>query len=204
MLSYGQLADRVARLASGFGKLGLKPGDRVGLAMKNCVEYHEVLFACWHAGLVAVPMNAKLHAKEFASLLERAEIPTRVLDSEAQVMWDKLVRLNALALTTSATDRQVGFIRSDPEWRAILDACVHEGARVARAEGAEVDREEVMEQLDDAHETLGSSMQRDIAAGREPELDAIPGAVLRAGARHGIGCPTIERAVGLIAARAAV
>ena len=36
-------------------------------------------------------------------------------------------------------------------------------------------------------------MQRDIAAGREPELDAIPGSVLRAGARHGIECPTIAR-----------
>jgi len=72
VLSYGQLADRVARLASGFRKLKLEPGDRVGLAMKNCVEYHEVLFACWHAGLVAVPMNAKLHAKEFAYILENS------------------------------------------------------------------------------------------------------------------------------------
>ncbi len=44
-------------------------------------------------------------------------------------------------------------------------------------------------------------MQRDIAAGREPELDAIPGSVLRAGARHGIPCPTIERLVSMIAAR---
>ena len=37
--------------------------------MKNCPEYYEVLFACWHAGLTAVPMNAKLHAKEFAYIL---------------------------------------------------------------------------------------------------------------------------------------
>ena len=72
VLSYGQLADRVARLASGFRRLKLEPGDRVGLAMKNCVEYQEVLFACWHAGLVAVPMNAKLHAKEFAYILENS------------------------------------------------------------------------------------------------------------------------------------
>ncbi|HYR37064.1 MAG TPA: long-chain fatty acid--CoA ligase [Burkholderiales bacterium] len=72
-LSYGQLADRAARLAGGLrGKLGLAEGDRVGLAMKNCVEYHEVLFACWHAGLVAVPMNAKLHPKEFAYILENS------------------------------------------------------------------------------------------------------------------------------------
>jgi 2-dehydropantoate 2-reductase len=44
-------------------------------------------------------------------------------------------------------------------------------------------------------------MQRDIEAGREPELDAIPGAVLRAAARHGLACPTIEELMGTIAAR---
>ncbi len=40
--------------------------------MKNCPEYYELLFACWHAGLTAVPMNAKLHAKEFAYILENS------------------------------------------------------------------------------------------------------------------------------------
>ena len=39
-------------------------------------------------------------------------------------------------------------------------------------------------------------MQRDIAAGREPELDAIAGAVLRAGVRHGLRCPTVEWLAG--------
>ena len=55
-----------------------------------------------------------------------------------------------------------------------------------------------------AHATLGSSMQRDIAAGRAPELDAIPGSVLRAAARHDLACPTIERLVAMIAQRAGV
>ncbi len=69
--TYGQMASRVARLASGISrKLALKKGDRVALAMKNCPEFYEVLFACWHAGFTAVPMNAKLHAKEFAYILE--------------------------------------------------------------------------------------------------------------------------------------
>jgi 2-dehydropantoate 2-reductase len=45
-------------------------------------------------------------------------------------------------------------------------------------------------------------MQRDIAAGRQPELDAIGGAVLRAAARHALECPTIERLVVRVAARA--
>ena len=71
--TYGQLASRVTRLAAGLlGKLRLKPGERVALYMQNCVEYFEVLFAIWHAGLVAVPVNAKLHPRELAWILENS------------------------------------------------------------------------------------------------------------------------------------
>jgi long-chain acyl-CoA synthetase len=63
--TYGELSSRVSRLAAGLtSKYNLKAGDRVALAMKNCPEYWQLLFACWHAGLTAVPINAKLHAKE--------------------------------------------------------------------------------------------------------------------------------------------
>ncbi|WIM09904.1 AMP-binding protein [Enhydrobacter sp.] len=48
---------------------GLQPGDRVAFALSNCVESIEVMYAIWHAGLCAVPMNAKLHAREFAFIL---------------------------------------------------------------------------------------------------------------------------------------
>lgn len=140
----------------------------------------------------------------FASLLEQAEVPAQVEDSEPQVMWGKLVRLNALACTTAAADRPLGFIRSDPTWSADLAACVSEGVSVAGAEGARVEVATVMGELEAAHAELGSSMQRDIAAGREPELDHIPGAVLRAGARHGLSCPTVARLAAAIAERAGV
>ncbi len=123
---------------------------------------------------------------------------------EAQVMWSKLVRLNALACTTSAFDKLLGEIRSTPELRAELVGAIDEGCAVAQAEGASIPPAEALGELTAAHATLGSSMQRDIAAGRAPELDAIPGSVLRAGARHGIECPTVERLVGMIAARAGV
>ncbi|MDX6698856.1 MAG: 2-dehydropantoate 2-reductase, partial [Solirubrobacteraceae bacterium] len=118
-----------------------------------------------------------------AATLEASEIPARVLDSEAQVLWGKLVRLNALACTTSAYDLPLGPIRDTPELRADLEGAVREGAAVATAEGASVAFESVMEELLDAHAELSSSMNRDIHAGRAPELDQIPGAVLRAGAR---------------------
>jgi 2-dehydropantoate 2-reductase len=135
--------------------------------------------------------------------LTGAGVPVRVQQSEAQVMWSKLVRLNALACTTSAFDKLLGEIRSTPELRAALVGAIEEGCAVGRAEGAEdVDPAIALGELELAHDTLGSSMQRDIAAGRPPELDAIPGSVLRAAARHGIQCPTIERLVVLIAERA--
>ena len=71
--SYREMAARVSRLSSGLRrKLNLQAADRVAIAMKNCPEFYEVLFACWHAGMTAVPMNAKLHAKEFAYILENS------------------------------------------------------------------------------------------------------------------------------------
>src|SRR5688500_19302265 len=65
------MAHRVSCLSAGLtGKMNMKAGDRIALAMTNCPEFYEVLFACWHAGITAVPMNAKLHPKEFAYILE--------------------------------------------------------------------------------------------------------------------------------------
>jgi ketopantoate reductase len=45
-------------------------------------------------------------------------------------------------------------------------------------------------------------MQKDVAAGRAPELDAIAGPVQRGGARHGIPVPATAELAGLVAARA--
>jgi 2-dehydropantoate 2-reductase len=139
-----------------------------------------------------------------AARLEAAGIPARVCESEPQVMWSKLVRLNALACTTSAFDALLGEIRDTPRLRAALIGAIEEGCAVANAEGAQIDASDPLGELNDAHATLGSSMQRDIAAGRPPELDAIPGAVLRAAARHGLQCPTIEGLVATIVERAGV
>ncbi len=69
-LTYGRLAQRALGLSESLrAKLGLNPGERVALYLPNCVEYFEILFAIWHAGLVAVPVNAKLHARELEWIL---------------------------------------------------------------------------------------------------------------------------------------
>jgi long-chain acyl-CoA synthetase len=71
--SYGQLAGRAALLAGALReKFGLKPGERVAIVAKNSHHYLELLFGIWHAGLAAVPANAKLHGAELGFILEHS------------------------------------------------------------------------------------------------------------------------------------
>src|SRR5580700_11415995 len=70
---YGDLAKRAAQLASSLReRLALRPGDRVAIVAKNCPEYIELMFGVWHAGLAAVPANAKLHGRELGYILEHS------------------------------------------------------------------------------------------------------------------------------------
>ena len=72
-ISYGDLMRRVAAMAAGFrNALGLIPGDCVALAMGNCPQYVELWYAAWYAGLIAVPMNAKLHPRELGFILQNS------------------------------------------------------------------------------------------------------------------------------------
>src|SRR5436305_7557381 len=86
MQSYGTLAERAAKLASALHALGLRPGDRVAIIAKNCVEYVETIHGIWHGGFAAVPANAKLHGRELGYILEhsgaRVCLATPGLDEE--------------------------------------------------------------------------------------------------------------------------
>jgi long-chain acyl-CoA synthetase len=70
--TYGETAGRVARLAGALRGMGLEPGDRVAIVAKNSPDYVEILYAVWHAGLAAVPANAKLHGAELGYILEQS------------------------------------------------------------------------------------------------------------------------------------
>lgn len=71
--TFGDLAMRAARLAGALrGRFGLRPGDRVAIAAKNSPRYLELLYGIWHAGLAAVPANAKLHGAELGYILEHS------------------------------------------------------------------------------------------------------------------------------------
>src|SRR3954471_10524357 len=80
---WATFAARTAGAAAGLrDDFGLSPGDRVAIVMRNRPEYLEALFAVWHAGLVAVPVNARLHREEIAYVLEDSETAVVVADPD--------------------------------------------------------------------------------------------------------------------------
>lgn len=72
-LDYAGFARQVGTTAAALRSLhGLAPGARVALFMENCGAYLPLLFGCWRAGLTAVPINNKLHAREAGWIVENA------------------------------------------------------------------------------------------------------------------------------------
>jgi len=83
--SHGELARRVSRVAGGLRqRRGLARGDRVAIVMRNAPEYLVALYGAWWAGLCAVPVNAKLHAREIEYIVANSGARL-VLDDPSQV-----------------------------------------------------------------------------------------------------------------------
>ncbi|MEZ5674516.1 MAG: AMP-binding protein [Thalassovita sp.] len=70
--SYGAFHDRAARVAGWLVAQGVKPGDRVAIFMKNCPDLLIVQYGIWYAGAACVPINAKLHGREAAWIIENS------------------------------------------------------------------------------------------------------------------------------------
>jgi long-chain acyl-CoA synthetase len=72
LADYASFAHGVRAIGAGLRAHGLQPGERVALIARNQPEYVEAMFACWWAGLVAVPVNAKLHVRELEYVLDHS------------------------------------------------------------------------------------------------------------------------------------
>lgn len=105
---YRQLARRAAALAGGLrARFALVPGDRVALVMKNAPQYIELLHGIWHAGLVAVPVNAKLHQEEFRYILENSGARIAFVSADlAEVIAPLAHQLETLQAVIAAGSRE--------------------------------------------------------------------------------------------------
>lgn len=118
--------------------------------------------------------------------------------NEQTLLWSKLCFLAPIALVTSASGKDKGGVYADPGWKGKLDAAVVEACAVAKADGAEVDLSKLRETFDGLPPTMRSSMQKDLAAGRQLELDAIGGPIVRGGERYGIAVPMTSDLIAAI------
>ncbi len=96
-------AARIARVATAFhDEFRLAPGSRVAIVMRNRPEYLEALFGIWHAGLVAVPVNARLHRDEIAYILEHSASTVVVTDDDhaedVESLVDEIASLNTVVV----------------------------------------------------------------------------------------------------------
>jgi long-chain acyl-CoA synthetase len=111
--NYRELAQRVACIAGALrNTLQLAPGDRVALFMTNNTEYLEVLYGIWYAGLTAVPINAKLHAREAEFILQDAGASALFLSAD----------LADVLSTLQAPDLRATFIPGSDEYHELLQA----------------------------------------------------------------------------------
>jgi len=132
-------------------------------------------------------------ALRFERRLVEAGVDVDVRDDELTMLWGKLIFLCPLALLTTKYGIAAGEART--AHRGELVALINEIAQVGQAVGASLSPETTLEFFDSVPPTMGSSMQHDAAAGKDIELDAIGGAVLRAGGRTGISTPVTEKLV---------
>jgi len=110
--NYRQFAQRVRAMAFSLRyRLGMSTGDRVAIAMSNRPEFYETLFAIWHAGLVGVPMNPKLHSKEFEYILS---------NSQARVCFVSPDLMQSIAhLPYQAEQLELVIATDSPDYRAL-------------------------------------------------------------------------------------
>jgi acyl-CoA synthetase (AMP-forming)/AMP-acid ligase II len=81
-LTYGEVGARVGALSAALRDFGVSPGQRVALLHKNCHCVLETYFAAAHGGVVLVPLNFRLTAKDLAFVLDDTEARLMIADSE--------------------------------------------------------------------------------------------------------------------------
>jgi len=146
---------------------------------------------------LALPGDLADRHRRRALHLERrlvaADVDVTVGDDELSMLWGKLIFLGPLALLTTRYGITAGEART--AHRDELVALIHEIAGVGRALGASLSPESTLDFFDSVPAAMRSSMQHDAAAGKDIELDAIGGAVLRAGDRTGVPAPVTRKLV---------
>jgi 2-dehydropantoate 2-reductase len=123
--------------------------------------------------------NEKSRLVPILEIFRRFGFECLFVQDEPTLLWSKLVFLAPVALSTAAARSSIGEVLADSARAALLETSVAEACAVAIRSGAKVDAEAVLARIKSLPPNMRSSMERDIANGNAPELDAIAGPILR-------------------------
>ncbi|WAI85512.1 MULTISPECIES: benzoate-CoA ligase family protein [Achromobacter] len=73
-LSYGELAERVARMAGALRQLGLRREERILLLMQDTVDWPVAFLGALHAGVVPVAVNTLLTPDDYAYIITHSRV----------------------------------------------------------------------------------------------------------------------------------
>ncbi|MBM4265060.1 MAG: ketopantoate reductase family protein [Deltaproteobacteria bacterium] len=144
-------------------------------------------------------------AQRLAEVFADAGIPSEAAGATEPILWEKALYncgLNPLGALHGLT---YGEVAASEALRPLLDGAMDEAFAVARASGIALVWKTEAEFRVHFHSTLlpptaahRSSMRQDLEGGRPTEVDAIGGAIVRAGERHGVPTPINRRLVAEI------
>ncbi|HUG26064.1 ketopantoate reductase family protein [Piscinibacter sp.] len=158
-------------------------------------------------GHVRMMMSDGSHCDRLLALaqaLTNAGLSTTVDPSVQAAIWEKVAFNAALNTVCAVANCTVGDVGSAPPARALAHRIASEVLAVAAADGVRVDEPGLHGMLDHAlehHLAHKPSMLQDLLAGRQTEIDAINGEVLRAASRLGIPTPCTEALDALVRLR---
>jgi 2-dehydropantoate 2-reductase len=127
----------------------------------------------------------------FARLLEGTPLRVLLSDHFTTLLWRKLL-INAVANPITALVLQRQAVLRRPDVQELCRAVLDETVAVARADGAQLAEDETARTIATLltfSGELGTSMYFDRLAGRPLEIEALTGAIVAAGSRHGIATP---------------
>ncbi len=117
-------------------------------------------------------------------VLEQSGIPAQFTQDIQQTLWTKFLFIATMAGVTTLSREPLAQLLPRPEWRETIVDCMREIEAVARALGVNLAEDVVsstISYIEGSLEQMHASMHADVVAGRPLELEALNGAVVRAG-----------------------
>jgi crotonobetaine/carnitine-CoA ligase len=112
-VSFGDLAQRVRRLASGFAAHGVRPGDRVAVMLANHPDHPMVFLALAELGVTQIPVNIHLRGLGLEYVLAHSEASAVVADERfAPELQQVLAKTSVELLVWRGTAMPSGPARS--------------------------------------------------------------------------------------------